>query len=215
MPSSEQRLRVVGACLIGAAVLFWVSWLLMPGVGVTDAAQILTLVGPHRHRVAVSAAVQLFSAVLYVPALLGVVALPPLGGRPGIRRGAGVLLVGAMGSAADAVFHLLAFAMTAPGLAPEPLVPVMRFMQGPGLLMVAPLIVAFFVGSVWLSVALTRADVVPGWHPWLYGVALAVVAGGAALASAGVIAPRTVGLSMLAVISAAQCHLGIGLLQRE
>jgi hypothetical protein len=37
------------------------------------------------------------------------------------------------------------------------------------------------------------------------------VAAGAALASAGALAPRTVGLSMLAVISAAQAHLGLGL----
>lgn len=215
MSAPAHHPRGAGACLIGAAALFWIAWLLMPGVGVTDAAQILALVGPRRGAVATSAAVQLLSAVLYVPALLGVGAHSTLGVRPGVRWGAGVLLVGAMGSAADAVFHLLAYAMTAPGLDPEALVPVMSFMQGLGLLMIAPLILAFFVGSVWLSMALTHAGVVPGWHPWLYALALGVVAGGGGLAAAGVITPRTVGLSMLAVISAAQCHLGLGLLQTE
>jgi hypothetical protein len=204
--------RAAGLCLIGAAVLFWISWLLMPGVGVTDAAQILALVGPRRGAVAWSAAVQLISAVLYVPALLGTVA-SSLGDRRSVRWGAGLLLAGAMGSAADAVFHLLAYAMTAPGLDAATLIPVMRFMQGPGLLMIAPLILAFFAGSIWLSVALARAAVVRRWHPWLYALALAVVVAGGALASAGAIAPRTVGLSMLAVIAAAQAHVGVALLR--
>jgi hypothetical protein len=42
-----------------------------------------------------------------------------------------LLLLGAMGSAADAVLHLLAYAMTAPGLDRGPLLEVMAFMQGP------------------------------------------------------------------------------------
>jgi len=203
--------RLVGLCLIGAAVLFWLAWMLMPGVGVTDTRQIFALVGPQRGWVALSTVVQLVSAVLYVPALLGIVAHASLGAHSGVRRGAGVLLVGAMGSAADAIFHLLAFAMTAPGLDPEPLVPVMQFMQGPALLMIAPLILAFFVGSIWLSVALARAAVVPRWHPWIYVAAPIVVAVGMGLVSAGAIAPRIVGLAMLAVFTAAQVHLGLGL----
>ena len=212
MPAPAPDTRAAGLCLIGAAVLFWISWLLMPGVGVTDAGQILALVGPRRGAVAWSAAVQLISAVLYVPALLGTVA-SSLGDRRSLRWGAGLLLVGAMGSAADAVFHLLAYAMTAPGLDEATLIPVMRFMQGPGLLMIAPLILAFFAGSIWLSVALARAAVVPRWHPRLYALALAVIVAGGALASAGANAPRAVGLSMLAVIAAAQAQLGVGLLR--
>ena len=210
MSASDRSTTVAGLCLIGAAALFWISWALMPGVGVTDAAQILSLVGPRRGFVAASAALQLISAVLYVPALLGLVA-SSLGAASSIRWGAGLLLVGAMGSAADAVFHLLAYAMTGPNLDPATLVPVMTFMQGPGLLLIAPLILAFFVGSIWLSLALARAGVVPGWHPWIYALAPLVIVAGIALVRGGVIAPRFVGLSMLAVFSAGQIHVGAAL----
>lgn len=36
------------AALIAAAFLFWLAWVLMPGVGVTDTLQIFSLVGPRR-----------------------------------------------------------------------------------------------------------------------------------------------------------------------
>jgi hypothetical protein len=84
-----------------------------------------------------------------------------------------------MGSAADAVLHLLAYAMTAPGLDTGSLLRVMAFMQGPGLLLLAPLILCFFVGGAWLSVALARAGIVPRWNPLLHGAAVGV-AGSAA-----------------------------------
>ena len=91
------------------------------------------------------------------------------------------------------------------------LVPVMTFMQGPGLLLIAPLILAWFVGSIWLSVALAKAGAVPRWHPWIYLLAPLVIVVGIALVRSGAIAPRFVGLSMLAVFSAAQIHAGAAL----
>lgn len=199
-----------GWCLIGAAALFWLSWALMPGVGVTDAAEIFALVTPQRGAVIASATVQLISAVLYVPALFGIAAAA-LGNRRGVRWSAGLLLVGAMGSAADAVFHVLAYAMTAPDLDQPTLITVMRFMQGPALFMIAPLILAFFIGSVWLSIALRGAGVVERWHPWIYALVPVVIAVGAPLARSGALAPRFVGLTVLAVVSAAQIHAGLRL----
>ena len=213
MSATRSDTATAGWCLIGAAVLFWLSWALMPGVGVTDAAEIFALVTPRRGAVIASAALQLISAVLYVPALLGLAA-SALGDRPGVRWGAGVLLVGAMGSAADAVFHLLAYAMTGPDLDQPTLITVMRFMQGPALWMIAPMVLAFFVGSIWLSIALARAGVVERSHPWIYAVAPLVIAVGGPLAERGAIAPRMVGLSVLAVFSAAQVHAGLRL-QRD
>lgn len=204
--------RASGACLIGAAVLFWLSWLLMPGVGVTDARQILAGVAAGRPAVAVSVVAQLVSAALYVPALVGVATLPARVAGPPVRAAAIVFLLGAMGSAADAVFHLLAFAMTQPGLDPAPLVPVMRFVQGPGLLLIAPLIAAFFAGSAWLCSGLARAGVVPRACAWLHAIALAVAASGAGLARAGVIPARAAGLATLLVVAAAQVWVGIALI---
>src|SRR5690242_8405596 len=100
-------LRNAGLLFIAAAALFWLSWFFMPGVGVTDAAQIFDLVGHKRSSVMVSVVTQLLSSALYVPALLGVTRAMSLTHGSAVRWGAGFLLLGAMGSAMDAVFHLL------------------------------------------------------------------------------------------------------------
>ena len=53
-----KRVRT-GAWLFCASLAFWVSWLLMPGVGVTDPALIFELVGGHRAKVFASVLLQL------------------------------------------------------------------------------------------------------------------------------------------------------------
>src|SRR5262249_54207669 len=152
-----------------------------------DARQIFELVASQRSLVACSVGAQLLSAVLYVPAALGVVAHGEMRRVPGARWAAGLLLVGAMGSAVDAVLHLLAYAMTEPGLQTGSLVRVMAFMQGPGLLLISPLIACFFIGSGWLPFALARAGMVarPSARLPLGAVAVAVVLG--AIASSGLL----------------------------
>jgi hypothetical protein len=197
-----------GLFLVAAAVAFWIAWLLMPGVGVTDPARIFELVGSQRELVATSVVVQLLSAALYVPALVGLLTGGPASRPASMRWGAGLLLTGAMGSAADAVLHLLAFAMTAPGIDSASLVPVMAFMQGPGLLMLAPLLASFFAGGWLLSLASARARVVPRWNVWLYPIAFAVAIAGGRLAAAGLVEGRLVGLAMLGLVSAAQAWVG-------
>src|SRR5262245_51190446 len=101
--------RAGGAWLIAAALLFWLAWALMPGVGITDAHQILRLVGEHAARVRVSVVAQLLSAACYAPALVAVAGVARLRRGRAVAAGAALLLGGAMGSAADAVFHLLAY----------------------------------------------------------------------------------------------------------
>jgi hypothetical protein len=206
---------MAGSWFVAAAVLFWVSWLLMPGVGVTDPQQIFELVASQRALVAASVVMQLSSAVCYIPALLGLVADPRLGRGRALRWGAGLLIAGAMGSAADAVLHLLAYAMTAPGLERTPLVPVMAFMQGPGLVLLAPLILSFFLGGGILSVALAKVRVVSRWNPYLHVVAVVAAGIGGALATSGVVPPRGVGLTFLGLLSMAQVWVGIALLKRS
>ena len=66
-------LQMAGRTLTAAGVLFWISWLLMPGVGVTDPQQIFVLVSAARSRVAASVSVQLLSAALYALAFFRVV----------------------------------------------------------------------------------------------------------------------------------------------
>ncbi len=198
-----------GLLLAAAATLFWVSWILMPGVGVTDPEQIFKLVGTHRPMVMISVIMQLASAVLYVPAMLGIATDATLAGLRGLRLWSGVLIIGAMGSAADAVLHLLAYAMTAPGLETAPLIRVMAFMQGPGLFLLAPLILCFFIGGIGLSVALWRGRVVSPWNLGLHAMALAIAVFGGLLASRNILDSRAVGLAVLGAISAAQAWAGL------
>jgi hypothetical protein len=196
--------------LVFASVLFWVSWVCMPGVGVTDAREIFALVGADRGWVAASVVLQLVSAALYAPALVDLVS-SGAGSRRGVRTGAALLLVGAMASAADAMLHLLAYAMTGPGLDERTLIAVMGFMQGPGLVLLAPLLLAFFAGGAVLSAALARAGVVPRWNPRLHALASAVAAVGGLAASLDVVPARLVGLATLGLVSAAQAGIGLAL----
>jgi hypothetical protein len=193
--------------LVLAASAFWIAWLLMPGVGVTDAGRIFELVGRHRAQVLASSVLQLASAACYAPAL---VALAPGTARaPGLRLAATWLLVGAMGSAADAVFHLFAYEMTAPGAPQAALLPVMARMQGPGLVWILPLVACFFLGTGWLLRAALRAGPAPGARiVWLGLVALVALLLG--LAAAGRIGGgRAVGLCVLALLSASQIRAAL------
>jgi len=81
-------------------------------------------------------------------------------------------------------------------------------LQGPGLLIVAPLIVCFFAGGAVLSIVLSRAELVPAWNPWLHAAALGAAVGGGALASAGLVLGRIVGLTVLALFSVPQVLAG-------
>ena len=204
-----------GLLLIGAAACFWLTWALMPGVGVTDPREIFALVQSQRQMVMASVVLQLLSAVLYVPALLMLVTDRMVGDRRAVRWGAGILLVGAMGSAADAILHLLAFAMTAPDVNQQLMLPVMAFMQNEGLVLLAPMLAAFFIGGAWLAYALAQAGVVWRWNGHLHLAALPVLVAGGALAGARLMSPRMAGLAFLGVVSAAQILSGLGVLNRR
>jgi hypothetical protein len=183
----------------------------MPGVGVTDAAQIFKLVARQRSLVMLSVVTHLLSSTLYVPALLGIsCAFSQMSGA-GVRWGASLLLLGAMGSAIDAVFHLVAYAMTMPGLELSSLLKVMAFLQGPGLRLVAPFIISFFVGGVLLSIALAKKGTVSKISAYMYPIALEVALVGGAAASGGFISSRVVGLALLGIVSFAQVSLGLEL----
>ena len=125
-----------GAFLVAASAMFWLSWMLMPGVGVsTDAATIFALVGANRSQRSYRA-----SVVLQLAAASGVRtgghhrrSRPPTRNLPIPAQSGSVassLRSGAMGSAADAIFHLVAYEMTGPGVASGAMVPVMTRLQG-------------------------------------------------------------------------------------
>jgi hypothetical protein len=214
--TAPRTTRVASACLIAAALFFGAAWFLMPVAGETDAREIFRIVTPQRGAVLAASIAQLVAVTLYVPAMVALIRdrTEPFASR--LWRPAAVLLVGTLGLAADAVDHLLSYAMTAPGVDQAAQVDVMEWMQGPALLMIAPLIACWFAGAAWLSVAYAKAGGISRWNPRLYLVALAIAGCGAALGQAGdVVDGRTVGVLTLWTIAAAQLWLGAVLWRRE
>ena len=207
-------LRLAGASLIFAAALFWLAWALMPGVGINDPGTILDLVGQHAARVRASVVAQLLSAAAYAPALMGLGATRRLRRQRSIRGGAILLLIGAMGSAADAVFHLLAVMLVGPGMDRAAVLPVLERMQGDGLRFILPMILCFFVGSGAVAVGFARLGLVSRANPrsLVFAVALALVGGSLAAGHAG--AERAVGLCVLGLFSVSQAWMGIALWRR-
>jgi hypothetical protein len=183
----------------------------MPGVGITDAQKILDGVAQQRDLVSASVALQLLSAACYAPALIGLVARPSAGSDRQMCLAAIFLLIGAMGSAADAIFHLLAYAMTSPGLDSSSFVDLMQIMQGQGLSFILPLVAAFFVGSIWLSVVLASRHLVSFWNPALHALALGVGIAGGLLSSDVGVSDRSVGLAALALVVGSQVWAGAAL----
>lgn len=207
--------RSAGAWLLVASLAFWLAWLLMPGVGVTDTAQIFALVGAHRGSVYLSAVLQLVSAAAYAPGLAGVLGSEWGRRSAAVRLGCVLLLVGAMGSAADAIFHLVAYEMTAPGVPAQAMAPVMSRLQGPDLALLLPFVAAFFGGHAVLVGALRRRSALArlGFASLL--LAPAIAAAGAAAARAGLVEPRGVGLAALAALAASLAAVGASLLARS
>jgi len=214
-PTQDGWTRIGGACLVAAAILFWLAWLLMPGVGVTDTDEIFRLVRAQRGRVLASVVVQLASAVLYVPAVVGIASDARVGAARGMRRSAALLGIGALGSASDAVLHLLAYAMTKPSIDAAAVAPVMQFMQGSGLRLLAPLLLAFFAGGAWLSAAAARDGIVSRGNARLHLAALAIALLGGFLAKHDLLSGRLVGLTVLGIVVAAQVGVGTGLLRTK
>jgi hypothetical protein len=116
-----------------------------------------------------------------------------------------------MASGIDAILHLLAYAMTMPGLERGDLLRVMAFMQGPALRLIAPLIISFFAGSTLLSVALAKLGTVSRTSLYMHVTAFVLAIVGGVAASHGIVPSRAVGLTVLGLISLAQTSVGAGL----
>jgi hypothetical protein len=143
--------RVAGGALILAAAANWLAWVLMPDAGTADPAHILEAVRAQRDGVWWSVLAQLVSSVAFVPAV--VLARPT---SPRALFGACLVLVGAMGMAADAVFHLAAYYMTADGLTAESVLEPMRLLQTDGLKFLVPLLLPYLFGGWVLASGLRR-----------------------------------------------------------
>lgn len=194
-------MRATGAWLILASVGFWLSWWLMPGVGVTDTATIFALVSQQRTGVYASVVVQLLSAAVYVVGAGRLRASDHARASRAMRVGGALLAVGGVGSAADAMFHLVAFEMTAPGVQLDAMVPVMQRLQGPDLGLLAPFIAAFLAGHVLVALAWRNQDRLARAAWWLIASLPAVAVLGALARRTDLLSGRIVGLAVLGVVS--------------
>jgi hypothetical protein len=207
--------RSAGVWLVAASLGFWLAWLLMPGVGITDTDQIFALVGARRESVYLSVWLQLLSAAAYAPGLAGILASEWGRQSRAVRLGCVLLLVGAMGSAADAILHLVAYEMTAPGAPAEAMAPVMRRLQGPDLVLLLPFVAALFGGHAVLVSALRRRSAVTRFGFWCLLATPAIALAGAAGARAGALSPRAVGLAALGALAASLAAVGASLCARS
>jgi hypothetical protein len=184
-PEQQRTARRGGALLVFASVTFWISWFLMPDAGTNDAAHILEVVREHRSSVFASVIVQIVSSIAFAPATLLIVQLPFSSSRGRILAGATLLLIGAMGMCADAIFHLAAYYMTADGVAPDAVLRPMQLLQTEGIRVLVPLLLPFFIGAIVLALGLQRAGYVSRAPVMVFATAIAVaISGGVA---AGVI----------------------------
>jgi hypothetical protein len=198
--------RVAGAVLIFAAVAFWLAWALMPDAGTNDAAHILAAVRINRDAVRWSVVVQLVSSVAFVPA---VVLTRPATSR--VLVGACLVLVGAMGMAADAVFHLAGYYMTADGVAAESVLEPMRLMQTDGLRFLVPLVLPFLFGGWVFASGLRRDGRASRWPGRAFALAFAFALAGAVIVRTTGAGRHAVVLGFLGLIAFGYVRLGYDL----
>lgn len=196
-----------GRLLVTAAAAFWLGWLLMPGVGITDAAQILELVARHRTDVVVSSVLHLVAAAALALAIPGLARWRPPQAERFVSLAAALLAVGACAIAADAIFHFAAYEMAQPSADRQEMTVVMQRLQTRDLPFVMPGILSWFLGAGALAGGASRAGLVSRWNPRLHGIALAVaVIGGTLLGPLGW--ARAVGLAVLGLVSASLAWVG-------
>jgi hypothetical protein len=195
---------------IAAAITFWLAWFLMPLPGTADAAFILEQVGASSRSVWWSVVFQLVSSALFVPALLGLVMDSRVRESVAGFAGATIFGVGVTGLAADAIYHLVAYEMSLPGVSRDAMLPVMERLQSADLAFVAPQLLALFAGTGALAWSAARAGAASRWAPRLVGLALALaVAGGIAVRALGS-GRRALALAVLGLFSLALAELGRG-----
>ena len=201
---------MTAAWLCLASALFWLSWLLMPGVGVTDTAIIFELVSQRRSEVFASVALQLVSAAAYAPGTAGLLLAEHAHTSRTLRLGCVLLLIGAMGSAADAIFHLVAFEMTAPNVLTPAMIPVMQRLQGPDLGLLLPMVFAFFAGHGLVAWAWRQKSPLARRGLQLQACIPLIIVAGAVARKADLVSGRVVGLAVLAALSASLALVGLG-----
>jgi hypothetical protein len=197
-----------GLWLIVAAATFWPGWLLMPDAGTNDAPHILEVVRANRAAVWWSVVLHLVASVALVVGVVGVQSHSAAAGACAAQWGACLVLIGALGTCADAFFHLMAYYLTADGVEPGAVLEPMRLLQTQGVAFLAPLLLALVAGGWLYSAGLRRAGVLSSaaWWAFVAAVVTALV-GGAVVAGSGQ-GRRAVSLTVLGLVALGYARIG-------
>lgn len=148
--------RLAGGLFILAAITFWISWFLMPDPGTVDTIHILRIVREARSNVFNSVIVQLISAGLLISSLF-IISQDVYPAKKLTLAGLILLGIGSMGLCADAFFHVLAYYMTDESITTTAdVIGVMDFMQTKGVILLLPVLLPVFIGSLILAIGLNR-----------------------------------------------------------
>ena len=201
-----------GILFIVAAVTFVLGWMLMPVGGTADPVHILKAVSGRRSMVWWSVVVHIVSGLAFTAAVAGVQADPRANQSRLAQIGAWLVIVEPIGVCMDALFHLVAYYLTADGVRPVAVLEPMRLLQTKGLAFLVPLLVALIVGGVVCAVGLWRADVTTA-RPWQIitgGIVVGVIGG--ALAATGPAAwRRPLVLTFLVLLALGYRWIGLDL----
>jgi hypothetical protein len=189
---------LTGTTLAAGAGCIFIAWWLMPDAATNDVGHILSAVATARDRVHTSALLQLLGSALLVPGLVA-----EARDRRSTTPAVIVTLWGALGMAADAVFHQLAYEMTAPGVAQVAVLQVMGKMQTAELAPHLPLLLSFVVGPVLLGWQVRR-----GGGP---AAASALLMAPAATIPLGILAARLLGLPKRPIALTVLAEICLGL----
>jgi hypothetical protein len=210
--SAFSQRHVTMYVMIYAAITFWLSWFLMPDPGTTDAAHILAIVKESRASVLGSVLIQITCATAYLAALFLLVQVS----APQKTAMAGIVLfgIGAMGLCSDAFFHLLAYEMTSGGVTVDDnVVRVMHLMQTEGVVVLVPILLPFFFGSLVLAIGLARQAMISTRSVWIFIAAFVVSILGTLIATKVLgYHGRVVTLTSLALFSIGHAVIGVELI---
>ncbi|AAS71744.1 hypothetical protein GS518_16025 [Leptospira interrogans] len=205
-----------GILLIFAAITFWISWFLMPDPGTTDARHILEIVKVSRNFVWYSAITQIVSSVCYIIALFSLADLITSQKKTTLS-GFVLFGIGVLGMCSDAFFHLLAYYMTDDSVfIQENVIIIMNFMQTKGVIILVPLLLSFFIGSLILSIGLKLQNVISKIPMVVFLIAIFAGIPGAVIINKIFLYKRSiVSLIILGTFAIGQAWIGLEIILRK
>lgn len=159
------RRTVAGLCLIAAPLLLGVALLIGPDQG--EAGLVETIAG-NPTGVEVESLLIIFSSVLFVPALVGILNVVRDRGVTLAHIGVGLMLIGVIGHAVWAGFQFVLLMLVQGDIDRAQLV---AALEGGGpptagfVVVLAMFLVGFFLGMLVLAAGLWRSGIVPKWVP--------------------------------------------------